>query len=151
MSSNSTTTVANGYAAPAATTGTLQDTLALVGRILIATLFVPAGFSKLMGFAGTVGYIAAAGLPLPPVAAAIAVFCELGLGLCVLVGFKGRLSAFLLAIFTIATALCFHNFWSMAADKVAMNEMNFFKNMAIAGGLFAFAALGAGRFSIDRK
>jgi putative oxidoreductase len=148
--SMSSTTTASGYAAPA-TTGTLQDTLALVGRILIATLFVPAGFGKLMGFAGTVGYITSAGLPLPEVAAVIAIFCELGLGLCVLVGFKARPAAFLLAIFTIATALSFHHYWSMAADKVAMNQINFYKNMAIAGGLFAFAALGAGRFSIDRK
>jgi len=144
------TTTASPYATPAST-GTMQDITALVGRILIATLFVPAGFGKLTGFAGTVGYITSAGLPLPTLAAAIAVFCELGLGLALLVGFKARTAAFLLALFTIATALGFHHYWDMAADKVAMNQLNFFKNMAIAGGLFAFASFGAGRFGIDRR
>lgn len=147
----STTTAAGNYAAPTASTGAMQDTLALVGRILIATLFVPAGWGKLMGFAGTMGYIASAGLPLPAVAAAIAVFCELGLGLALLLGFKARWAALALGIFTIATALFFHNYWSMPAEKVMMNQLNFYKNLAIAGGLFAFAALGAGRFSIDRR
>jgi len=59
----------------------------LVGRILIALLFIPAGFGKLMGFAGTVGYITSVGLPLPQVAAAIAVLVELGVGILFLVGF----------------------------------------------------------------
>ncbi len=76
-----------------------QDTLALVGRILIALLFVPAGFAKLTGFAGTVGYIASVGAPLPQVGAAIAVLVELGVGLMLLVGFKTRLAAVVLAVF----------------------------------------------------
>lgn len=145
------TTTATHIAGSPAQTGAMQDTMALVGRILIALLFVPAGFGKLTGFAGTVGYIASAGLPLPPVAAAIAIFCELGLGLCVLVGFKTRPAAFLLALFTIATALFFHHYWDLPVDKVMANKLNFYKNLAIAGGLFAFTALGAGRFSLDRK
>ena len=59
-----------------------QDTLALIGRILIAYLFIPAGIGKLMGFGGTVGYITSVGLPLPEVGAAIAIIVELGLGSC---------------------------------------------------------------------
>ncbi|MDB5848747.1 MAG: DoxX family protein [Rhodoferax sp.] len=128
-----------------------QDTLALVGRILIATLFIPAGWGKLMGFAGTVGYITSAGLPLPQVAAAIAVIVELGLGLLLLAGYKTRIVALVMAIFTVATAVFFHNYWAMPADKVMSNQMNFYKNLAIAGGMLAFAAFGGGRFSIDRK
>jgi putative oxidoreductase len=128
-----------------------QDTMALVGRILIATLFIPAGWGKLMGFAGTVGYITSAGLPLPQVAAAIAVIVELGLGILLLVGYKTRLVALLMAIFTVATAVFFHNYWAMPADKVMSNQMNFYKNLTIAGGMLAFAAFGGGRFSIDRR
>jgi putative oxidoreductase len=128
-----------------------QDTLALVGRILIATLFIPAGWGKLMGFAGTVGYITSAGLPLPQVAAAIAVIVELGLGLLLLAGYKTRIVALVMAIFTVATAVFFHNYWAMPADKVMSNQMNFYKNLAIAGGMLAFAAFGGGRFSVDRK
>ncbi|RIX85477.1 DoxX family protein [Acidovorax cavernicola] len=128
-----------------------QDTLALIGRVLLAVLFVPAGFGKLMGFAGTVGYISSVGAPLPQVAAVIAIVVELGLGLLLLVGFKTRLSAIVLAIFTVAAAVMFHNYWGMPAEKAFVNQLMFFKNIAIAGGLLAFAAFGAGRFSIDKK
>ena len=128
-----------------------QDTMALVGRVLIALLFIPAGFSKLTGFAGTAGYIASVGLPLPQVGAAIAVIVELVLGLMLLAGFKTRPVALIMALFTVATAVFFHNYWAMPADKVMSNQMNFFKNLTIAGGLLAFAAFGAGRFSIDKK
>ena len=128
-----------------------QDTLALLGRILIPALFIPAGWGKLMGFAGTVGYITSAGLPLPQVAAAVAVIVELGLGVLLLVGFKTRAVALVMAIFTVATAVFFHNYWAMPADQVMANRMNFFKNLAIAGGMLAFAAFGGGRFSVDRK
>jgi putative oxidoreductase len=128
-----------------------QDTLALVGRVLLALLFVPAGFGKLMGFAGTVGYISSVGAPLPQVAAVLAIIVELGLGLMLLVGFKTRLTAIVLAVFTVAASVMFHNYWSMPADKAFVNQLMFFKNIAIAGGLLAFAAFGAGRFSIDKR
>lgn len=123
-----------------------QDVQTLIGRLLIATLFIPAGFGKLMGFAGTVGYITKAGLPLPEVAAAIAIVIELGFGIALLLGFKTRWVALVMAIFTVATALFFHKFWADATQNI-----QFFKNMAIAGGLLSFAAFGAGRFSIDKK
>lgn len=139
------------YASTGVTTTSLQDVIALVGRILIAYLFIPAGFGKLMGFAGTVGYITSAGLPLPQVAAAVAIIVELGLGIALLLGFKTRITAIVLAVFTIATALFFHKYWS-APDAMKMMQMiNFNKNIAIAGGLLAFAAFGPGRLSIDKR
>lgn len=128
-----------------------QDGLALLGRIFLAALFIPAGFGKIAGFAGTAGYIASVGLPLPQVGAAIAIVVELGLGILLLVGFKTRLAALLIALFTLAAALFFHNYWSMPADKVMINQLMFWKNIAIAGGLLAFTAFGPGRFSVDRK
>ena len=128
-----------------------QDTLALIGRILIAYLFIPAGFLKIMGFGGTVGYITSAGLPLPEVAAVIAIIIELGLGIALLLGFKTRWTAIVMAIFTVATALFFHKYWSAPEAMKMMQQINFNKNIAIAGGLLAFAAFGAGRFSIDKK
>jgi putative oxidoreductase len=128
-----------------------QDTLALIGRILVAYLFIPAGFGKLMGFSGTVGYITSAGLPLPEVAAVIAIIIELGLGIALLLGFKTRWTAIVMAVFTIVTALFFHKYWSAPEAMKMMQQINFNKNMAIAGGLLALAAFGAGRFSIDKK
>jgi len=111
-----TTTTASNYAAPA-TTGAAQDTLALIGRVLIALLFVPAGFGKISGFAGVVGYIGAVGLPLPQLGAIIAIVVELGLGLLLLLGYKTRIVSIVLAVFTVATAVFFHNYSGIPAEK----------------------------------
>ena len=134
-----------------ASTTPAQDALALLGRILLAALFVPAGFGKISGFEGTVGYIGSVDLPLPALGAIAAIVVELGLGLLLLVGFKTRISAIVLAVFTVAAAVFFHNYWALPADKAFVNQLMFWKNIAIAGGLLAFAAFGAGRFSIDKK
>ncbi|MFH0131111.1 DoxX family protein [Variovorax sp. VaC1] len=128
-----------------------QDTLALIGRLMIAFLFIPAGIGKLMGFGGTVGYITSAGLPLPEVAAAVAIVIELGLGIALLLGFKTRWTAIVMAIFTVVTALFFHKYWSAPEAMKMMQQINFNKNIAIAGGLLALAAFGPGRFSIDKR
>ncbi|RZM00403.1 MAG: DoxX family protein [Variovorax sp.] len=133
------------------TTTSSRDVVALVARLLIAALFIPAGFGKLMNFAGTVGYITSAGLPLPQVAAAIAIVVELGLGVLFLVGFKTRWVALALAVFTVAASFGFHHYWSMPADKVMVNQLMFFKNLAIAGGLLAFWSFGPGRLSVDER
>ena len=133
------------------TTTSLQDTLALIGRILIAYLFIPAGFGKLMGFAGTVGYITSAGLPLPQVGAVIAIVVELCLGIALLLGYKTRIVAIVMALFTVAAALFFHKYWSAPDAMKMMQTINFNKNIAIAGGLLALAAFGPGRLSIDKR
>ena len=128
-----------------------QNTLSLVGRALIALLFIPAGFSKIAGFAGTAGYIASKGVPLPEVCAAIAIAAELGLGLLILVGLQARLAALGLAIFTVVITFIFHNFWAVEAAQKMMQQQAFFKNIAVAGGLLLIAAFGAGGFSVDAK
>ena len=133
------------------TTTSLQDTLALVGRLMMAYLFIPAGFGKLMGFAGTVGYISSVGLPLPQVGAVIAIIVELGFGIALLLGYKTRITAIVLALFTVAAALFFHQYWSAPDAMKMMQTINFNKNIAIAGGLLALAAFGAGRLSLDGK
>jgi putative oxidoreductase len=131
------------------TTSSTQDVFALVGRILIAVLFIPAGVGKLMGFAVTAGYIASVGLPLPEVGAVLAIVIELGLGLMLLAGYKTRPVALGLAVFTVVAGILFHNFWAMPVDQVFVNKLMFLKNLSIAGGLLAFAAFGAGRLSVD--
>ena len=112
---------------------TFNNALTLLGRILIAALFVPAGLAKIAGFAGTTGYIASVGLPLPQVGAAIAVAVEVGFGLMVLVGWRSRLAALGMAVFTVVAGVFFHNFWAAAADQVQMQQINFFKNLSLAG------------------
>lgn len=123
----------------------------LLGRILIALLFIPAGISKIGGFSGTVGYIASKGLPLPQVAAAGTIVVEVLVGLALLIGFKARWAALILAMFTLAAAFLFHNFWAVPAEQQMMQSINFFKNLAIVGGLLFVAANGAGPLSLDSK
>ena len=127
----------------------LQNPLALTGRALLALLFIPAGLSKLTGFAGTVGYIASRGVPAPELAAAAGVGVELGLGVLLLVGFQTRWAALGIALFTLVISAIFHNFWGVSADQVMAQSQQFFKNMAIVGGLLTVAAWGAGAWSVD--
>ena len=126
-----------------------QDVAALVGRILLAFIFIKSGFGKITGFEGTVGYIASKGLPLPQIGAIIAILVELGGGLLLAIGFKARWAALAIAIFTLAAGILFHNFWAMEAAQKMAQEINFWKNIAITGGALAFFAFGPGRYSVD--
>lgn len=130
---------------------TLQNPLTFVGRLLLALLFLPAGIGKITGFAGTAGYIASKGLPMPELGAALAILVEVGGGLALIAGFGTRFAALALVVFTLAASLVFHNFWALPADQVMMQQLMFFKNMAIIGGLLVLAAQGAGAWSLDAK
>lgn len=136
---------------PQTSTTAVHDTMALVGRILLAWMFVPAGFGKIAGFSGSVGYATSAGLPLPEVGVAAGLLIELVGGLMLLVGFKTRWAALALALFTAVAAIFFHNYWAMPEAQKMMQQLMFSKNIAIVGGLLAFAAFGPGRFSLDGR
>ena len=123
----------------------------LLGRILIALLFIPFGIGKIGNFAGTVGYIASKNLPLPQVAAAGTIFVEVVVALALLVGFKTRYAALILALFTLAAAVIFHNYWAVPEAQVMLQKTNFFKNLAIVGGLLAFVGFGPGALSVDNR
>jgi putative oxidoreductase len=127
-----------------------KDWLLLLGRVLVAILFVPGGFSKLLHFEGTVGAIARSALPFPTLMAVGAVVVELGVGLAFLVGWKGRWAALVLALFTLVAGVFFHNFWASPEAAMAMQKINFMKNLAIAGALLFAFVFGPGRISVDR-
>ncbi len=128
-----------------------QNLLTLIGRALIALLFVPAGLAKIAGFAGTVGYIASKGVPLPQLCAAIAVAAELGLGLLILIGWQTRWAALALAVFTVVITVVFHNFWAVPPAQLMQQQQAFFKNIAVVGGLLSLIAWGAGGWSLDSR
>jgi putative oxidoreductase len=128
-----------------------QNTVTMVGRALLAWLFIPAGFAKIAGFTGVVGYIASKGVPFPEVAAAIAIAVELGLGLLLLFGFKARWAALGLAVFTGVITPIFHNFWASPAAQQMMQQQAFYKNLAVLGGLLILFTFGPGGWSVDRK
>ena len=127
-------------------TTSIPGAVPLAGRILLAILFILAGVGKLGDPAGTQGYIASVGLPLPVLAYIVALVVEIGGGVLLLVGYRARLTAVVLAIFTVATAVFFHH---------ALGDRNqfihFMKNLAITGGLLQVVAFGAGAFSLDNR
>ena len=129
----------------------LQNPLALVGRILLALMFVLAGFSKIGGFGGTVGYIASGGLPVPSVLAVLTIILELGGGLALMFGLYTRWTALALGLFTLLASVLFHPFWAVPADQAMVTNLLFMKNMSVAGGMFVLAAFGAGAWSLDAR
>ena len=128
-----------------------RDGWLLAARILLALLFVVFGWSKLVGFHGAEQYMASDGLPLPALAAGIAVVMELGVGIALILGVATRPLALLLAIYTLATALIGHHFWTMTGMDRYANAINFYKNISIIGGLLALYVAGPGRYSIDGR
>ena len=123
---------------------TFDAAVPFVGRALLTVIFLASVVGKLQSPAGTIGYIASAGLPFPEVAYALAVLIELVGGLALLVGYRTRIAAGALAIYTLVAAIGFH---SNLAD---LNQfIHFFKNIAITGGLLQVVAFGAGAFSLD--
>lgn len=134
------TTIDTTPAAPAASANTLEAWLPLVGRVLIAAIFILSGLSKIADPAGSMAYIASVGLPLPAVALAGAIIVELVGGALLISGYKVRAVASVIALFSLATAVFFHN---NLADQNQF--IHFFKNIAIAGGLLQIVAFGKAR------
>ena len=127
----------------------LKNPLDLAGRVLIALLFLPAGVQKISGFAGTVSYAAGAGMPMPQVAVAIGLVIEIVGGLAILLGWHTRWAALILGFFTLVASFFFHNFWGVPAEAAGVQQLLFWKNIAVVGGLLAYAAHGAGAWSVD--
>jgi putative oxidoreductase len=120
--------------------------LPFAGRLMIGLPFAMSGLGKLAAYGAATAMISAAGLPLPPLAYAVAVAIELGGGLLLVAGYRVRFVAMALAVFSLATAVSFHNNF---ADQNQM--IHFLKNVMMAGGLLQIAAFGAGALSVDNR
>jgi len=133
--------------APNATASNLTSTLVpLIGRGMISAIFLLSGLSKIAAPAMTIGYIQSVGLPAPSVAFGLSVFVELAGGLALLLGYRTRAVAAVLALFSLVTAAVFHN---VLGDQNQF--IHFFKNIAMAGGLLHVVAFGSGRISLDAR
>ena len=119
---------------------------ATLGRIVIAAIFIVSGLGKIATPEATQGYIASVGLPFPLLGYLIALAAEVGGGILLLVGYRTRLIAALLAVFTVATAVFFHHNF---ADQNTL--LHFLKNLMIASGLLQISALGATSLSFDTR
>jgi putative oxidoreductase len=134
-----------------------NSVILLVSRILLAVMFILAGFGKLTdpgtveaGFS-TVGMIAGRGLPAPLVLAYLAGLVELLGGLAVLVGFQTRIASWALALFCVASGVLFHMGATGDAMMDTINSIMLMKNLAIAGGFLALSIAGAGALSVDAR
>ncbi len=128
-----------------------KDWAALLGRILLALMFVISGYGKVTGFDATVSYIGSKGLPMPQVLAAVALLIEIGGGLAIIIGWKTRWAALAFIVFLIVISPIFHNFWAAPAEQMMNQQINFMKNMTILGGMLLLFAFGPGRYSVDRS
>jgi putative oxidoreductase len=129
----------------------VKTPLVLVGRILLALMFVVSGFGKLTHIAGTAGFIASAGLPAASALAVLVGLLEVVAGIALIIGFRARWAALALGLFTLLASVIFHAYWSAPADQAYVQQLMFMKNLAVAGGMFFVAALGAGPFSLDAR
>ena len=123
---------------------TWRDVALLIGRLLIAALFVVSAWQAFNGLAGATGYFARLEVPAPDLVAPAVMVFEFAAGILLVAGFQTRLMALLLGAFTVMAALIGHmNF----ADGNQLNH--FLKNMAIVGGCLAVFVAGAGSYSVD--
>ena len=129
----------------------VRDEVLLVARILLIVLFLVFGWSKLTGYAGTVGYMTQVGAPMPSIAALVAIVVEVFVALAVALGVWTRPLSLLLALYTLGAGLIGHPFWTMeGADRYA-NAINFYKNISIIGGFLLLYVTGAGSYSVDAR
>jgi len=124
----------------------LQSTVPLIGRVLLALIFIVSGLSKLAAPAATQSYIVSAGLPFPQLAYVAAVTIEILGGVLLLVGYRTRIVAWVLAGFALMAGAAFHHALGDQSQFIHL-----LKNLAIAGGMLQVAAFGPGRFSIDER
>ena len=123
----------------------------VIGRVLLALIFIVSGFGKLAGLEGTASYIASKGLPLPTLLALGAGVLEVVGGIALAVGFQARWAALALGLFTLAASLLFHKFWAVAPDQAYVQQLMFMKNLSIVGGMLVVFSLGAGPVSFDAR
>jgi putative oxidoreductase len=122
----------------------------LIGRILLAFIFILSGYSKIGGFQQTAGYMASKGLPMAQVLLVLTIIIELGGGLMLLLGWRARWAAVAFFLWLIPTTLVFHAFWGIDAAQAQMQQIQFMKNLAIMGGMMYVMAFGSGPYSLRR-
>lgn len=122
-----------------------------LGRALLGVLFLLSGIFKIGGFAGTASWMASAGLPLASLLLAATIVVEITGGLTLIIGWNARWGALCLALFLVPVSLIFHAFWSADAANFQNQFNNFFKNVAILGGMLVVFSLESARALADSR
>lgn len=124
----------------------------LLGRLLMGSYFIIPAVSKINNFSGTSTYMEQHNIPMVSVLLVVTILIQLTAGAAIIVGFKGKAAAFLLAGLTLVISIFMHNFWGMEEGLARSHELqNFFKNMGIMAGLLMITGLGMGKFSLDQR
>ncbi len=124
---------------------------ALIGRSLIALIFLLAGLSKLADFQGTQEYMAAHGMSYTAVFLVAAIAIEVLGALALLLGLRTRFVAGVLVAYLVPVTMIFHGYWTLTGPEMQVQVQAFLKNIAIMGGLLVVAAYGPGRVSVDKR
>ncbi len=127
-----------------------QNLAALVGRILVAAIFVLSGLNKMADFASTSAMMSSIGLPMAELLLVATILIEVVGGLMLVIGWQTRYAAFALLLFMIPVTIVFHNPWAAAESAIMQQQMiHFLKNLAIMGALLNLIAFGAGAYSAE--
>jgi putative oxidoreductase len=127
----------------------INDEVILGARLLLAALFLIFGWRKLKDYPGTVSRMVQDGAPMPVLATFISIFIELQVAFAVAIGAFTRPAALLLAVYTLATALIAHRYWTVTGPPKVDSLESFYKNLGVMGGFLLLFITGAGRYSID--
>ena len=127
----------------------INDEVILGARLLLAALFLIFGWRKLKDYPGTVSRMVQDGAPMPILATFISIFIELPVAFAVAIGAFTRPAALLLAVYTLATALIAHRYWTVTGPTKVDSLESFYKNLGVMGGFLLLFIIGAGRYSID--
>jgi putative oxidoreductase len=123
----------------------------LIGRLLLAAIFLISAYNKVMNYDGTVAYMTSKGLPMVPLLLGLSILIEFLGGLSLVIGYKIRAFAVLLMLYLIPLTLTMHDFWMVQDPLLKQDQMyHFLKNLAIMGGLLYVASAGAGYLGFDR-
>jgi putative oxidoreductase len=126
------------------------NALWLVGRVLMAAIFIQSGFGKLMGLGVFTATLADAGMPMSSVLGPIAAVIEFGGGLAILLGIGTRYAALALIVFVAAATLIAHRFWAYPPEQQPVQMVQFAKNLAIIGGFLFVFVTGGGHYTLER-
>jgi putative oxidoreductase len=130
----------------------IENICLLLGRLLMGSYFILPGLQKITSYQMMTDYMLAHNVPATAFLLPVTIVIQIVAGLAIIIGFKGKLAAFILAGLTLVISIYMHDFWSMVEGLARNHEMqNFIKNMAIMSGLLVISNLGTGWLSLDNR
>lgn len=130
----------------------IENICLLLGRLLMGSYFILPGLQKISNYQAMMDYMLVHSVPATIFLLPVTIVLQVLLGLAIIIGFKGKLAAFMLAGLTLIISIYMHDFWSMAESLERTHEtQNFFKNMGIMAGLLIISSSGTGWLSLDNR